>query len=158
MKTLANLKRELKTGRRLILKTRHGKEINEGREITRTQSNGVCIRTDSDKKSWLQYPKASLLEFDGATIRIYDKGGRPLTALEKSIRDNAPKDDEQARIDIMTDGSTMFWRGVRYYAERGALYLMGNRAQRGMRYDYNTGEVWDDKVKGVVVLEYVLTD
>ncbi len=158
MKTLTDLKRELGTGRKLILKTRFGKEINEGREVVKVQLNGVWFKTDANKKSWFDFPKASLLKIEGQAFKVYNKGRRPLTDKEKAIRDGRPVDKEQDRIDMLSDGSTMYWRKIKYYTEHGALYLMGHKTQCGMRYDFNSGEVWDAKIRGAVVLEYVLTD
>ena len=67
-KTLAELKRTLKVGTKL-LKVAGLKEkgIGEIREITKVQTNAIVIGT-----SWLYYPSyASLLEFNDDTFSVY---------------------------------------------------------------------------------------
>ena len=159
MKTLEDLKRKLQPGTMLILKTRFGKEVNKKREVAKTQSNGVWLkRGENEKNSWLDYPKASLLEVTDAGFKVYIGGLRPLTAKEQEIMVGYEKirDKKQEEIDLLSDGSTSYWQKVRYYKEHKAEYLMGNKKQRGMIYRYNTKQVRDDRVKGECVLEYVI--
>lgn len=154
MKTLADLKRELCVGSKVILKKRFGEDVNEAREVIRTQSNSLVFKTPTGKNSHLDYPKAALLEFDGNVIRIFQAGERELTPEEKAIIEGEPKDDEQQRIDLLSDGSVMFHRRKRYYLEKDAEYLQGHNKQKGMRFCYNSGKIVDDNVKGDITLEY----
>ena len=80
-----------------------------------------------------------------------------MTPAEKEIRDGYEKqrDKEQEKRDLMTDGSASYWQAVRYFKERGAEYLKGDKAEKGMKYEYSTGLVHDERVKGELVLEYV---
>lgn len=160
MKTLSDLKRYLKAGtvvKMIYNCTSNNRLLNKKRKVVKVQTNGIYFVDPDDtnsRKSYLDFPKASLLEITEKSFKIYNKGLRDLTAEEKKIRDNAPKDPKQSRIDIMTDGSTMYWRVKRYYMQHNAEYLKGNKSERGMRYDFNTNKVWDDSVKGELALEY----
>jgi hypothetical protein len=160
MKTLADLKRYLKEG--TIIKMIYSdmpsnRLLNKKRKVVKVQTNGIYFIDPDDtnsRKSYLDFPKATLLEVTEKSFKIYNKGLRDLTAEEKKIKDNAPKDPKQSKIDIMTDGSTMYWREKRYYIQHNAEYLIGNKSERGMRYDFNMNKVWDDNVKGKLALEY----
>ncbi len=150
MKTLADLKRTLTVGTRLQLKERYGQPVNKGREIVQTQSNGVWMkvdepdRFDGNGRHFLDYPKATLMEFDGRTIRIFDAGERELTDVEREIIANAPRDEKQQELDMMTDTNIMFWRRKRYYKDAGMEYLQKSR----------NGRIRDNKVKGTTILWY----
>jgi len=157
MKTLSDLKRKLTPGTKVILKSRFGKEINEEREVIHIQSNGIAFKTPESKKSWLEYPKASLLEFTENGFRIYGKGKRPLTPKEKEIMQGYEKirDKKQEERDLLSDSSCSYFQQKRYYQQHNAEYLMGTTSQRGMKFDFSSGLVWDDNIKGSVDLEYI---
>jgi len=77
MKTLADLKRDLKLGTK-ITKTSHygkteGKLIGVERYVVKVKSNSIEFssnKTDT-RGSFLDYPKASLTEYDGETLKVY---------------------------------------------------------------------------------------
>ena len=159
MKTLADLKRELTPGRKLALVYRYKKlDAPIRKEVIAAQLSGVMLTTEGkDGRSRLSYPKASLLELTDKGFRIYAGGRRPLTEKEKEIRAGyeAQRDPEREKRDLMSDGSASYWAAVRYYREKDAEYLQGNKDQRGMRYDHASGLVLDDRIKGDLCLEYV---
>jgi len=156
MKTLADLKRVLTVGQKVILKERNKKEINQEKEVVKVQSNAWVFKTEKVARSWLQFPKASLIEFDGKTIKIYATGKRTLTDGEAKIKSGyeAIRNRKQEEIDMLSDGSTSFYIEKGYYRKHNAEYLIGHTTQRGMRYDYNSGLVYDEKVKGDLILIY----
>lgn len=161
MATLADLKRFLQIGQEIKLVYRN-KKLDEPipRIVTKIQTNGVYLKNPFDEKSkpsWLEFPKASLLSFDKTGIRIYTRGIRPLTQEEKEIREGYEKirNKKQEEIDLLTDGSSSYYQETSYYKSKNAYYLMGNTFERGMKYDYNTGQVWDDNIRGNLTLEYV---
>lgn len=168
MKTLADLKRELVIGKRLkmIYNSCGAKLVGKIREVVKIQSNGVYFidpeaenaeeLRQKGRGSFLEFPKATLLEITPNGFKIYNKGLRDLTKEEKSIKDGYEKirDKKQEEIDMLSDGSTSWWRKKRYYIDNNMEYLMGHLTQKGMRYDYNTGKVWDDNVRGELSLEY----
>lgn len=153
---LADLKRTLKVGTKLRLVERYGKPLNSLREVEKVQSNSIKMKAlDETKAGWLEYPKASLLEFDGKEIKIYTSGTRELNEEEQKIRDNEPKDEEQDRIDMLSDGSTMFYRRKKYYKDVGYEYLFHSK-QKGKRLTYADKKpmIQDDSIKGKLVLKY----
>lgn len=124
MRTLADLKRDLVVGRAVKMTSFYGETdpakhsfIGVVRYVVKKNSVGFYLNADRQaaKGSYFDYPKSSLLEYDGKTIKIYQSGIRPLTEEEKQIMKNEPRDDKQQEIDMMTDGSTMFYRGKRYF-------------------------------------------
>jgi len=157
MKTLSDLKRDLTVGKTVILKSCLGVEKNEKRTVFKLQSNNVCfLKEDGKSKSWLELPKASLLEYDGKTIKIFRVGIRELTQEEKDIIAKEPKDEKQEGIDIISDGSVMYNRRKHYYKDVGKFYLFGTEKEQGKRLTHadKTAKIEDDSIKGELELVY----
>lgn len=157
MKTLADLKRSLVIGRRLKLKYRFGKELDDLREVEKVQSNSVkFIGLNGTKAGWLEFPKASLISFDGKTLKIYRAGLRPLNEIEQKARDNEPKDEEAQKMDLMTDTNIMFYRRKKYYKEIGLEYMFSSGKIQGKHLTYKDGKpmIQDDSIKGELDLVY----
>jgi hypothetical protein len=174
MKTLADFKREMIIGKKMMMTSAYGKteggKIGMERHIIKTQTNGVYLARDPNSKegSWLDYPKASLMEYDGKTLKTYDAGYRELTDEEKKVNKNMPshlKENEQkVQDDMMTDGSQMYWTDKRYLKEQGMEHLSFSE-HKGMKLDYDRDSdnrdhlmIRDDKVRGKEVLVYKIID
>jgi hypothetical protein len=153
MKTLADLIRLLTVGTKLTLVERLGKPIEKDDERTVVSSNttGVSLKLADGKVSFLAFPKASLLEFTDTEIRTYAAGERDLTADELKIvagrPSNKPENAKLVERDILSDGSTTYWMDKRYFIEAKAVYLENC---------YGKDKIKDDKVKGQLVLRYVI--
>ena len=165
MKTLADLKRDLKIGSSLTLTQSEvwtHKFLNISRYVTKTQWNGVYLNTDKNGKggSFLELPKASLVEYDNDTIKVYYSWYRECTNEENSIRDNAPsrlpENKERAIMEAMTDGSGLYYLDKSYFAKSNAPWMSWHDTIRGQHYDYNRKMVRDDNIKGILSLSYVL--
>lgn len=162
MKTLADLKRALSVGAEVKMTycTWEHRFLNVPRFVVKTQSNGVQFSTNKDDKkgSFFDFPKASLLDFDGQVFTVYSTGKRPLTDNERDILENAPsqraENREQVERDIMTDGSSMFWADERYFKENDAEYLRGHETIRGLRYDGNDKMILDESLRGDKMFTY----
>lgn len=171
MKTLADLKRDLTIGSSLTLVSRYGqtegKNIGVERFVVKKNTVGLYLNIDktATKGSFLDWPKASLLEYTNGTITIYASGFRPLTEKEKQIIKDQPQDKKQDEIDILTDGSTMFYRRKAYFLRSGKEYLFGCKTQAGKRLKHGSRktvedgsfEDWaidDDNFKGEIGLVY----
>ena len=162
-KTFADLKRDLTVNKslKLIYPETH-KFFGIERYIIKNQTNGVYLAPEREAKkgSFMDLPVASLVEYDGETLSIFDIGQRDLTPGEKKLLDNKPsKRPENAKkieIDLMTDSSQMFWTDKAYFRELDAEYLSGHDFHKGLRYDWNTGRVCDKKIKGKLCLQYKL--
>ena len=158
MQTLADLKRKLSIGTALKLISFKGclnvnsKNLNVVRYVVKTQGNGVYLNADKTqtKGSFFELPKSSLLEYHENLIKIFLPIERDLTPEEIKIIDNEPKDAEQDKIDIMTDGSQMFYRRKNYYKESGFYYLFGVSEDKGKYLTQKNGlkAIRDDSLKG----------
>jgi len=153
MKTKADLKRTLQIGTQLK-RVYNSLGWGSGRAsqgsigtVSKVQTNGVYL-----DGRWLDIPVASLIEFDGTSLKLYYPGLRDLSPTEQDIIDNRPRDPEQERMDLLTDGSTMYWRDKRYFSEKEANWYWG--WNKGLRYDHNEKKMWDRKIKGDLQLEY----
>lgn len=159
MKTLADLKRNLKIGVAMTMTKAEGQNrlIGIKRYIVATQGNGIYLNADKEAKggSFLDFPKASLLEYDGETLKIFDAGYRDLTPEEQAILDNKPskraENQKQAEIDMMTDGSTTFYMDKAYFDEKDANWYW--RETKGLYYVRN-GKMRDASIKGTLCLAY----
>ncbi len=162
--TLAQLKRDLCKGKSLALVDAptmpNHKNLNVKRYVVATQGNGVTLSPDvnAPRGSFMELPKASLVEYDGKTVKIYQGGKRLLTEEEQQVIDTMPSHQEAnrelAERDIMTDGSTTYWMDKRHTKEHQADWYW--ETSRGLRYDFNDKMMWDDSVKGQLELVYKL--
>ncbi len=165
--TLAQLKRDLQVGKSLTMTFNSLEEVSETiksrigkpRKILAIQTNGLTLEAEqTGKGSFLELPYASLIEYDGKTIKIYKVGKRDLTDYEKSLIENEPsrrKENEQKAInDALTDGSQTFWLDKKYYSENDANWRWV--WYKGLRWDINENKMWDKKIKGDLDLEYTL--
>lgn len=164
-KTLADLKRDLTVGVSLTLTEAPGnaghRYLGVKRYVIKTQTNGISLAADPAAKSgsFLDFPKASLLEYDGEMVRIYAPGRRPLTAREQAVLDNRPsrRPEYRAQVeqDCLTDGSTMYWKDREYWKTlEGGAFLYLNERQGGKRMDWNDNVIIDEAIKGDLILVY----
>lgn len=80
MKSFAEFKRACTVGRKLHT-IHHGYQtfpwkqpMDMGvREISIVQSNAIAFRTDRGTDSWLHWPKASMVEVEGVTLKVYEE-------------------------------------------------------------------------------------
>ena len=170
MKTLSDLKKDLSLGREITLTMSRGLTAETGtrkekftpRYVVKKQTNGVYFNKDKNATggSWLDYPKASLLDYDGMTVKIYEAGYRPLTDEEKRVSEDRPsrrkENAKQVEIDMLGDGSQMYWADKRHFMTYSMLYMMSGKTEGGLYYDSNKNLVRDDKIKGELVLIYQL--
>ena len=79
---------------------------------------------------------------------------------EQAILDNEPsrrlENAKQVEIDMLSDGSQMFYADKRYLKEMDSEYLGGHETVRGLRYDWNEKKVRNDNMKGECILTYKL--
>jgi hypothetical protein len=152
------IKDYFKVGTKLQLIERFGKTVKN--PITKTvikQQSNACVLAlnETDKSgSWLYFPKSSLLSSENGILTIYDTGERELTAEEIDCINNEPKDEKQAEIDAISDGSVMYWRRKAYYDKTPFSYLFTEK--NGKRISFNNGKkmLKDPAVKGQPILKY----
>ena len=158
--TLAQFKRDAASGHMgLELIERYGKKITKPVivPVVKVQTNGVYLKR-GDNESFLDYPFASLFEYTGTMVKVYDTGLRKLNPTEEMVMrqwhqiSNNPQFRERARIDALTDGNYTGRQEELFFKQSPCPYLYTER--NGLRYDHNTGKVYDPKVKGKCVLVY----
>lgn len=171
-KKLTDLKRALSIGAKVTQlsyydKTEGGK-IGIERFVVKIQTNGVYLSTDPNNAkggSFLDLPKASLLDYQGDIFKIYTPGLRDLTPEEMRAWTNRPsaraENTEKLRVDMISDGSQMYYQDQKYFADLDMRHLSFSE-HKGMRLDYDRVDrnklmVRDDKVKGDCMLSYKVT-
>lgn len=161
--TLAQFKRELANGEIIGLELieRKGEKIANPvvAPIKKVNSNSIILQR-GDKESYLWYPPASLFEYNFDFIKIYEKGSRDLNKIEQDVLnawakiESQPDFQEQARVDMLTDGSTTYWRKKRFFEQSPAPYLFSSSNKYNLRYDRTTNKIYDPKIKGECILVY----
>jgi PAS domain-containing protein len=165
MKTLAELKREAKTGQyQAKMIYRYGEDIPEKlsgwRQIIDSNSVAIFLLNNEGKKSELNIKAASLIDYDGEHLTIYNAGERELNEEEKAIMEEwnkiaaTPEYQTQAQNDAYTDGSTTFYQKKYFFTGRGFTYLLGYDEQGGKKYNHNTKKVRCNNIKGDKIMQY----
>ncbi len=167
MKTLADLKRDAKSGTlegRIVFHSMWQDGLPERlqgwRRMVDSNSVAIFFRNADGRKSELRLEKSSLVEYDGNSLTVYFAGYRDLNDAEQRVMDgwkkiaSTPEFREQAHIDAYTDGSSTYYSERFYFRKAGMEYLMGLERQGGLKYDTYLGKVQDDRIKGEVGMRY----
>lgn len=167
MKTLADLKRDAKSGTLEGRITFHSmwqeglpERLQGWRRLVGSNSVAIFFQNADGKKSELRLEKSSLVEYDGSSLTVYFAGYRDLNDAERKVMDgwaaiaSTPEHKAQAEVDALTDGSSTYWEKVSYFRKAGMEYLMGLEKQGGLKYDWNLMKVRDDSIKGEVGMRY----
>lgn len=157
MKTLAQLKRDAKAGNIEARMTyRFGTEIPERlqgwRRMVNSNSVAIFFKNADGKESELRIRTAALIDYDEKAITVYGIGQRELTKEERAVMDewNSKKDE------LTKNYYEPYW-AKKYFFERHHMeHLEGFEFVRGLKYDFNTGKVYDMQVRGDVELRYEL--
>jgi hypothetical protein len=159
-KTLNDFKNALSVGSKWKLLEKFGTKIDSLREVVEAHPEYIKFKAlDESKAGRLDFPKATLLDFDGKKAIIYGAGYRDLTAEEKRIIEAEPKPTQQeAESDMIADTNYGYWAKKRYYqtTAKDYYYLSGWKEQKGK---YKTRQddkevIRDDDIKGKVALVY----
>lgn len=165
-KTLAQLKRDANSGKlKAVMTYRFGaQEIPERlrgvRPIVRANSVGIFFRNADGRESELEIKTAALCEYTDEKLTIYQPGERPLNEQEQRVMnewakiENTEEYQKRHEVDILTDGSSTYWQKKAFFSERNMNYLLGFDFERGMKLNFNTGNVIDRSIKGEKWLEY----
>lgn len=167
MKTLADLKRDAKSGTLEGRFTFHSmwqdglpERLQGWRRLVDSNSVAIFFQNADGRKSELRLEKSTLVEYDGNSLTVYFAGYRGLNAEESKVMDewnrisSTPEFKERGRVDALTDGSSTYYEKVAFFRKAGMEYLMGNERQRGLKYDSYLMKVQDDSIKGEVGMRY----
>ena len=161
MKTLADLKRDLKIGTMLTLTQSFfpgHKFLNVPRYVVKNNSVGIELNANKEAKSGscLNLKRASLIKYDGTTLKIFDPAERPLTAEEQTILNGLPsmqpKNKELCEHDLISDGSTTFFMDKKYLMDKNAGWYW--KEAQGKYYHKNDNTMTDYTIKGKLLLQY----
>ena len=156
---LADLKRDAASGKiKLELVERYGKtdeEIPEKirgiRTVSRINTVAIFLANEDGVESELRFDSAKLVEYDGKSLTIYERGERDLTEQEQKILADWQKieDDYYQR----NQHGDAYWKKKDYFKNCPCPWLAGYETVRGKYYKYN-GKVLDNQVRGNAILKY----
>ena len=129
------------------------------RSIVKVQTNAIYLEGQENrgKGSYLGLPAASLMDYDGKVLSIYNPGIREMNEEEK---DNVAKADaERERYQKENPYSDSFWH-MKYWYQNcstpwiyfGCDEVKGKKAAQGE----NIGKIIDNSIRGELVLQYVI--
>lgn len=156
---LADLKRDAASGKiRLELVERYGKtgeEIPERirgiRTVSRINTVAIFLANEDGVESELRFDSARLVEYDGKSLTIYERGERELTEQERKILADWQKiEDDYYKQNPYGDA---YWKKKDYFKKCPCPWLNGYETVRGKYYNYN-GKVLDNQVRGNAILKY----
>lgn len=166
MKTLTDLKKDAKSGEyeaRMVVRCGSDNvpsKLSGWRKIVTANTKSIFFEMNDGNLSELPLSKASLTEYDGERLTIYDAGYRDLNAEEQAVMGkwheyaSTPQFIERQEADALADGSSTYWSEVAFFSKAGKEYLLGNKWQRGLKYDWNRKQVQDERIKGAVSMVY----
>lgn len=166
MKTLTDLKKDAKSGgyeARMVVRCGDKNipdRLSGWRRIVAANTKSIFFEATDGRISELPLTKATLTEYDGERLAIYDAGFRELDEEERLVMDkwseyaNNPQFKERQEADVLTDGSSTYWSEVAFFSKAGKEYLLGNKWQRGLKYDWNRKQVQDERIKGSLSMLY----
>jgi hypothetical protein len=165
MKTFSELKRNADSGNYFIeMVYRYGDEIPDRlkgiRQLVGSKTKAILIKTNDDKVSQLDIDNTNLIDISDNALVVYNSGFRELNQDEKDLFEawekiaNEPQNQKQLETDMLTDGSIMYWKRKTFFTQRNYGYLLGHQKERGEKFDFNTGKIKSDKVKGNKIMEY----
>ena len=134
------------------------------RAVSKVQSNSVAI-----SGSWLDFPNAKQMDYDGKIIKIYGVGHRELNIIETNALAewNAITETEKykadAYYDAMTDYSGTFYQEKSFWNSKGLPYMFGvdehggkykvdHYFSNGIRYDGIF--IRDNSLRGELIFSY----
>lgn len=159
MKTLADFKRDAANGKiKLEMVERYGKSGEEIparcrgiRIVKKVNTVGITLETSDGLTSELDFPAAKLIEYDGKTLTIYDKGERDLTEQERKILADWQKiEDDYYRNNPYGES---YWKKKDYFKNCPCPWLAGFEMVRGKYYNHN-GKILDNQIRGNAILKY----
>lgn len=159
MKTLADLKRDAASGKfSFEMVERFGKSGEEIptrcrgiRTVQKVNTVGIIFVTADGLTSSLDFPAAKLVDYDGKSLTIYERGERDLTEQERKILADWQKiEDDYYRENPYGD---TYWKRKDYFKNCPCPWLGGYETVRGKYYNYN-GKILDNQIRGKAILKY----
>jgi len=129
------------------------------RAVVKVQSNALYLEGEENdgKGSYLSIPAASLLEYDGETLKIYRAGIREMNSEEISNMQKA--EEERKRFQEKNPYSDDYWHMQAFFKNCSTPWIyFGNGKIKGKRSAQGKehGKIIDDAVKGELELLYAI--
>ena len=125
------------------------------RAIVKIQTNAVYLegKENNGKGSYLPIPQASLMEYDGKTLCIYNFGTREMNDEEKENEKKAK--EERERYNKENPYGNDFWHMKSWYSNCSTpwIYPSGSDWIKGKKADYENN-IMDKSIKGKLLLKY----
>lgn len=159
MKTLADLKRDIISRKiRFELIERFGKtgaEIPERfrgiRTIEKVNTVSALLKNPEGMTAEFRFPSAKLVEYDGETLTIFERGERALTEQEQKILADWKKIEDDYYL--KNPYGDAYWKRKKYFNSCSCPWLAGYETVKGKYYKHN-GKVLDSQVRGDAILKY----
>lgn len=157
--TLAQFKRDAASGKiKLELVERYGKtgeEIPERirgiRTVSRINTVAIFLANEDGVESELRFDSAKLVEYDGKSLTIYERGERDLTEQEQKILADWQKIEDDYYKQNPYGNS--YWKKKDYFKKCPCPWLNGYETVKGKYYNYN-GKILDNQIRGKAILKY----
>lgn len=159
MKTLADLKRDAASGKfsfEMVERFgKYGEEIPARcrgiRTVYKVNTAGIILMTSDGLTSSLDFPPAKLMDYDGKSLTIYDRGERDLTEQERETLADWQKIESDYYQKNPCGNS--YWKRKDYFKNCPCPWLGGYETVRGKYYSYN-GKILDNQIRGKAILKY----
>ena len=157
-KSFSQLKKDLKVGTKLkaVYHFRqndiNGERFLQDRVISKVQTNAFTSKWGDDPKDyWCYYPtNSNLVDYEDNTFTFYEHGERDLTDYEKTMLDklNNLCTEEERQLDMYTDSNIEYWKKQKFARENNVEYLLGFEFHNSLKYNFNTGKMYDKNIRG----------
>lgn len=166
MKSIAELKRNAKTKlyeAKMVLRngsTDIPEKLQGWRKIVNANSNSIFLLNNEGKESELPIGRASLVEYDGNNLTLYNAGYRDLNDGECKVMDEwqehckTKEYKQKENIDRNIDTSMSYWEKLAFLEKRNMEHLMGTDKKCGLIYIARLNKVQDDSIKGDICMKY----
>lgn len=161
MKTMAQFKRDAASGKMsLELLERNGSadfpdRLKGVRKVTKANSVEITLVNQKGEGSCMRLGRASLMEYDGDSLVMYNPGYRDLTEQETAILAEGQR--IRAEYEQRNPYGNAYWTMKDYFKNCPCPWLAGFGTVRGKQLVYGRDEkklIRDSDVKGDAVLKY----
>lgn len=128
------------------------------RTIKKIQTNAIVLNAPEKRGgvSWLEFPPASLVEYNRDVLRIYQAGNRLFNDVEKAalIEWETQRNIEAEERDAISGSNTQLYRQMNFWKCKGMAYMYSMNKITGLKRSLSDNVVSDNHIKGKLSLEY----
>ena len=120
------------------------------RRVKRANSIALILENASGAESEMRIAAASLVEYDGEYLTIYEAGERALNELEQRIMNRVAEIRKQHENTY----SGGYWQVKKFLLDSACPWLAGDEIRSGKKYLMDKNKVSDRATKGDAILKY----